>query len=242
LLEIVICEDNRKYLEFIAENISTLLDEHKINGSVVLQCGSPEQVEAFLAEKKPNVYFLDIDFNSKLTGLDLAAEIHQMLPDAYIVFISQYVNLVFKSFKVRPFDFLPKPVSKANLENVLLEINNAHLKKFDYTRPDFLPVKIGAQLYQIQKSEIVFIEKYGNKCIIHSTNKIVECYQSLDSISEELAHADFIRCHKSFIVNKRFVAQLNLPDKEIILTNGQTCFVGGKYKKNLLAELTKAEN
>ncbi len=239
MLEIVVCEDNKRYLELIAENIRLLLDEHKIKGSVVLQCDSPEKVEAFLSENKPNVYFLDIDFKSKTTGIDLAAKIHQMLPDAYIIFISQYTNLVFKSFKVRPFDFLPKPVSKANLENVLLEVNKAHLKKYDYRRPEFLQVKIGSQLYQIEKSEIVFIEKYGNKCIIHSTNKIVECYQSLDSISDELADADFIRCHKSFIVNKRFIERLNLPDKEIILTNGQKCFVGGRYKKSLLTELNR---
>lgn len=242
LLEIVICEDNKKYLEFIAENIAAVLEEHKISGSVVLQCDSPLQVESFLAANMPNVYFLDIDLNSTLNGLDLAAIIHEKLPEAYIVFISQYANLVFKSFKVRPFDFLPKPVARADLENVLLEINNDHLKKFDHERPDFLQVKIGTQLYQIPKNEIIFLEKYGNKCIIHSTGKTVHCYQSLESISEKLEDPSFIRCHKSYIVNRQFIAQLNLSEMEILLTNGQKCFVGGKYKKNLLAELAKETN
>ncbi len=240
MLEIVVCEDNDKYRELIAETIGTLMSEHKINGSVVLQCASPEAVEAFLLERAPNVYFLDIDLNSKLNGIDLAALIHEKLPDSYIVFISQYANLVFKSFKVRPFDFLPKPMTKADLENVLLEIDQDHLKKNDHERPDFLQIKIGTQLYQIPKSEIIFLEKYGNKCIVHSTRKTVHCYQSLESISEKLEDLNFIRCHKSYIVNRTFISQLNLSEMEILLANGQKCFIGGKYKKNLLLELEKA--
>lgn len=239
MLEIVVCEDNKKYLEMISETVDTLLCEHKISGSVVLKCLSPEAVEGFLVENTPNVYLLDIDLNAELNGIDLAAMIHEKLPDAYIVFISQYANLVFKSFKVRPFDFLPKPVTRADLENVLLEINCDYLKKNDHERPDFLQIKIGTQLYQIPKSEILFLEKYGNKCIVHSTRKTVHCYQSLESIFEKLEDPGFIRCHKSYIVNRKFISQLNLSEMEILLANGQKCFIGGKYKKNLLFELEK---
>jgi two-component system response regulator AgrA len=85
--------------------------------------------------------------------------------------------------------------------------------------------------------DIVFIEKSGNKCIIHATSKTVYCYQSLESIYDKLENVDFIRCHKSFIVNKNFIQYTNLTDMEIILINDQKCYIGGKYKKNLMKEL-----
>ena len=237
MLEIVVCEDNNEYRKFITESLNLLISDNKINGSVVFDCASPEQVLEFMGDNNPNVFFLDIDLNAELNGLDLASEIHENIVDAYIVFISQYANLVFKSFKVRPFDFLPKPITKKDLADVLLEINNDYLKKFDIEKPELLNIKIGSKIYQIPKSEIVFLEKYGNKCIVHSKTKTVYCYQSLDTIYDKLGNADFIRCHKSYIVNKNFIEQTNLSDMEIILTNGQKCFIGGKYKKNLISEL-----
>ena len=239
MLEIAVCEDNVKYLEFIADSLNALLEEHSVSGAVVLRASSAEQVETFLRDNRANVFFLDIDLSTELSGLDLAAMIHEKQPAAYIVFVSQYANLVFKSFKVRPFDFLPKPVSRDDLKNVILEINEDHLKKIDQEHPDFLQVKIGTQMYRIPKTEILFLEKFGNKCIIHSTSKTVHCYQSLESIFEKLEGADFIRCHKSYIVNKQYISELDLSGMEIRLTNGQRCFVGGKYKKELLSALSK---
>jgi len=237
LLEIVVCEDNNVYRKVITENINKLIIGKKINASIVLDCDSPTMVEKFIVENTPNVFFLDIDLNADLNGIDLAAIIHEKITDSYIVFISQYTNLVFKSFKVRPFDFLPKPITKEDLESVLVEINNDYLKKFDVEKPDFLQIKIGGKIYQLPKYEIVFLEKFGNKCIVHTINKTVYCYQSLDTIFEKLDNSNFIRCHKSFIVNKSFIEQINLADMEILLKDGQKCFIGSKYKKNLLGEL-----
>jgi len=237
LLEIVVCEDNNEYRKVIIENLNHVIRDQNIDGSIVLDCASPEQVESFIKVNNPNVFFLDIDLNAKMSGLDLASIIHEKFDDAYIVFISQYANLVFKSFKVRPFDFLPKPITKKDLLDVLTEINNDYLKNFNIKKPELLHVKIGNIIYQIPKDEIVFMEKFGNKCIIHSTTKTVYCYQSLDAIGDELEKEAFIRCHKSFIVNKYFIDKINLSDMEITLKNGQKCFIGGKYKKNLVNEL-----
>lgn len=237
MLEIVVCEDNNEYRKMITENLNCLITDHKISGSIVLDCASPRQVEKFIIANHPNVFFLDIDLDAELNGLDLASIIHEKMDDAYIVFISQYANLVFKSFKVRPFDFLPKPITKKVLSDVLIEINHDYLKRFYIAKPGLLNIKIGNKIYQIPQNEIVFMEKYGNKCIIHSKTKTVYCYQSLDAIYDKLGNTDFIRCHKSFIANKNFIEQTNLSDMEIIFTNGQKCFIGGKYKKNFMNEL-----
>ena len=240
MLSIVVCEDNHEYRNFIADAALSAMTRREIAGSIVLQCASSAEVVSFLAGNAPNVYLLDIDLNTGLTGLDLAGLIHEKLPEAYIVFISQYANLVFKSFKVRPFDFLPKPVTQADLETVLVEINNDFQKRTEKEQPDFLPIKIGSQFYQIPKNEILFLEKFGNKCIIHSASKTVYCYQSLESISEKLDGDIFIRCHKSFIVNKTFIERIDLAEMEILLTNDQKCYIGGKYKKDLLAKISEA--
>jgi two-component system response regulator AgrA len=240
LLEIVICEDNKEYRNLIVENVKRLIRENKIQASIVLECDSPERVESFIIDHTPNVFLLDIDLNSKTNGLDLAAEIKKKLSQVYLVFISQYSNLVFKSFRVQPFDFLPKPIGKDDLENVLTEIAIDLAKKSEMETPEALNIKIGSRIYQIPKKEILFLEKFGNKCIVHTTNKTIHCYQSLDQLLETIDHEDFVRCHKSYIVNKSYIESVNLSDMELLLSNGQKCFIGGKYKKALVAKLSSS--
>lgn len=237
MLEIVVCEDNNEYRNIITENINRLISENKIEASIVLETDSPKTVEEFINANTPNVFLLDIDLNSEINGIELASRINNKLGQVYLIFISQYSNLVFKSFKVHPFDFLPKPIGKNDLENILIEITNDFMKKGESEKPGLLNIKIGSKIYQIPKNEIVFLEKYGNKCIVHSTNRTIHCYQSLDQLFEKIENENFIRCHKSFIVNKSFIEHLNLADMEILLSNGQKCFIGGKYKKNLVAKL-----
>lgn len=236
-MRIAICEDNDDYRQTVSDLIRTILAEEAIPGSIVLECNSPEQAFSSIPATLPNVFFLDIDLQAEKTGLDIAAFILETIQPAYIVFLSQYTNLVFQSFKVRPFDFLPKPVSKEDLSGVLVEIANELAKKTEAEQPGLLSIKIGSQLYYIPKKEILFLEKYGNKCIVHSTGQTIHCYQSLETISEKLDDPEFIRCHKSYIVNKQYIAKLDFPSKEILLTNGQKCYIGGKYKNDLLARL-----
>ena len=237
MLEIVICEDNDQYRELLTKFLTEIINRREIAASIVLTCSSFLQAEALLMQKSPNVFFLDIDLDSPKNGIDLANMIHEKIPYSYVVFVSQYTNMVFKSFKVRPFDFLPKPVSKKDLEAVLLEIDEDYQKRKTSQQPDFISIKLGGKIHQIAKDKIILLEKFGNKCTIHATDKTIYCYQSLDTISKRLASNDFIRCHKSFIVNRNHIEQVNLKDMEIILTGNHKCFIGGKYKKDLISQI-----
>lgn len=237
MLEIVVCEDNNEHRKTIIENLNLICRENKINAHIILECASPERVTKLITTDSPNVFFLDIDLNAELNGLELASMIHEKIEDAYIVFLSQHVNLVFQSFKVRPFDFLPKPVTKRELSDVLLEINSDNSSKHTKEKPGFLNIKIGSRIYIIPQNEIIYIEKFGNKCSIHAKTKTVHCYQSLDSICDRLGNTAFIRCHKSYIVNQNCIKHIDLANMEILLTDGQKCYVGGKYKKSVINQL-----
>ena len=45
---------------------------------------------------------------------------------------------------------------------------------------------------------------------------------------------NFIRCHKSFIVNIDNISNISYADNIIYLKNGSTCYIGPKYKNSLL--------
>lgn len=78
-----------------------------------------------------------------------------------------------------------------------------------------LTLKSNRRIYQVMASEIVYVEGLGNYVNYHLEDgaKIV-VYQSLKKCLEELTK-DFIRSHKSFIINKRFVKSYSSENVEL---------------------------
>jgi len=115
VLRIIICEDNAEYLKLLEDYVNHTLESGSIAGEVVCAATHPDEVESYLTQGDANVFLFDIDLNSDKNGYELAVKIRENNPEAYLVFISEHLEYVFQSFKVRPFDFLPKPVTMKRL-------------------------------------------------------------------------------------------------------------------------------
>ena len=115
VLRIIICEDNAEYLNLLEDYVNHTLESGNIAGEVVCAATHPDEVESYLTQGDANVFLFDIDLNSDKNGYELAVKIRENNPEAYLVFISEHLEYVFQSFKVRPFDFLPKPVTMKRL-------------------------------------------------------------------------------------------------------------------------------
>lgn len=61
----------------------------------------------------------------------------------------------------------------------------------------------------VSKDDIVFIESFGRKLLFHMLQGELELYQKLDDVEEELSDTDFLRIHKSYLVNMFFIECIN---------------------------------
>ncbi len=66
-------------------------------------------------------------------------------------------------------------------------------------------IKSGPETYQIKLSEILLIESDGNYVRFHLPNRQILSRDSLSQLENELPSQRFIRCHKSYIVNKEHI-------------------------------------
>ena len=98
---------------------------------------------------------------------------------------------------------------------------------------NFLNLNNSRQL--INQSTINFIEKAGAKTVYNLTTGIVETYGSFNKISGTLPK-NFIRSHKSFIVNINNIRNIDLKNDTIFfkLPPNTFCFIGGKYKNKFI--------
>lgn len=86
------------------------------------------------------------------------------------------------------------------------------------------------------KNEILYIKRDGMKLIFHTKNRDYETYSSFNKIQGSLPK-NFVRAHKSFIVNINNIINLDPVQNLIYFDNNSTCDIGPKYKKLLMEEV-----
>ena len=108
--------------------------------------------------------------------------------------------------------------------------NVAHLP-LKQNEPEELIVKEGRALVRLFHENILWFESDGNYTTIYLIeNKRRVIRQSLSELHEQLPQVNFIRIHKSYLVNKQHITEVN-PNSIII--NQTELSVGRAYQKNL---------
>jgi two-component system response regulator AgrA len=179
-----------------------------------------------------NVYLLDVDIQSNINGIEVAAIIREHDINAYIVFISAHSEFVMPSLKTKIFDYLIKPVSIETLSTCVNSIYKDFIKMKSYANKA-LTIKSGFTVYNLSFNEITFLEKYGHLLVVHTISGKIESCESLESIELKLDKKNFFRCHKSYIVNISHISRIDNSNNIIYLKNGDSCLVSKRCKKEL---------
>jgi DNA-binding LytR/AlgR family response regulator len=231
MLQIVICEDNKEFLEQLANMIQSILDNNKIKGEILCTTANARDVEFAIASGKANTFFLDIDLKNSENGYTLAEKIRKNNPYAYIVFVTGHFEYVLQAFKVYSFDFLQKPITFEILEQCLQRIYDHYTVVSNDCK--YIEVKSGASLYKIKIDNIVYIERFKRDTIIYTKNSQITCHESLESLLKRLNDTNFVRCHKSFIASRQLITQIDQKERIIVFETGQKCPLGRKYKNDI---------
>ncbi len=231
MLQIVLCEDNSRTLNNLEIIIERIIEKNHINGKIVLKADNPRTVQEFLKNNRACLFIVDIDLKAQITGLDLAKEIRETINNAYIVFITGHLEYVFNSFKVKPFDFFPKPVTEEIIEQCIKDVYDDYIINFSHEKEKVIEIKSGQVIYKIKINDIILIEKNASRTIIYTATNLIQCSENLEKIISMINEESFIRCHKSFICNKSYISEVRLKTGEIIFETGHSCLLGRKYRK-----------
>ncbi len=97
-------------------------------------------------------------------------------------------------------------------------------------------VSVTEVIYNMQENEILYIEAMGDHILWHCRNTIIESADSLKNAEVKLSK-DFIRVHRSYVVNKRVVTSIQRCSATII--NGDIVPIPYKKYVNIKNELLK---
>lgn len=237
MIKVIICEDNsiyRKKLKSFVEN--TILRE-KLDLEVSLSTEDPEDVINYVSENNIiGIYFLDVDLKNNINGIRLGEKIREADPLGFIIFVTTHMEMSYLAFKykVEAMDYVIKDDEdfKERVNSCLLKSYNTYYKKKN--SEEYISINSQDRIINIRLDDILFIEtSSSHKVKVHEQNRQVEYYGNLKDIQEELT-PNFYRCHKSYIVNKNKICEIDKKHNEIAMINGEKCYVSFRYKKGLL--------
>lgn len=239
MIDIYICEDNRKQLNLFTKYIADAIMIEAMDMQIVQSTSDPHIIlKDILSAENTGVFFLDIDLKSDINGLALAQRIRQIQPRCFIIFITSHSELSFLTFqyKVEALDFIIKDTAehiKSKIHECLLNVQEKYIflhnnvtKSFIINHPDKCIV--------IDYDDILFFETSSNvhKVILHAQKRVIEFNGQLKEIEKQLDYR-FYRCHRSYIINKDNITEVDFNNLTVHMKNGETCPVSVRLKKGL---------
>lgn len=200
----------------------------------------PEAITA-IESQKPQLVFLDIQM-PVYSGLELVKFFEQVQFE--IIFITAYDQYALKAFEVSATDYLLKPIDIDRLkEAVNRVISNLGIKQkvehlselrrvMEEKEVKNIVVSDKGYRQMISLDSLIAIEAQESYCFLHTLEKKFTVSRNLkhfENLFED--NKDFIRVHKSWLINKKHILAYSKIELNIVLSN-QLVAKLSKYKKS----------
>ena len=237
MLEIYICEDNAKQREFVTNFIKDFCIFRGLDADVVLSSPDPNEILTHYKNAQGTaLFFLDIDLQAEINGIELATKIREHGKKSVIAFLTTHSEMTLLTFeyKIEALDFIIKD-SQDIIKRKIAECINTTLERHtEMGKSKTIRVTVEDKIIFLDMGEIIYIEttQVRHQLRLYTKRRVLEFNGELKTIEEQLDER-FIRCHKSYIVNKEKIKEIDKKANTVTMSNNSTCPVSKTGKKLL---------
>lgn len=230
MFKVAICDDNEVVCIEIERNIIEFFATENIQYEIDVFYSGEELITSLKEEEKYDLIFLDIELEA-VNGIMVGRFIREELMDdnTQISFISAQTSYALELFQVRPIHFLVKPVAKSQVHKVLektLQLQGRQTK--------YLCYKSDRTEKKVPYRDILYFSSEGKKIYIHMKQGEDCFYDKLCNLT--IPATDFIRIHKSYIINQQYVIQFKFD--RVLLSNLVELPISRMYRKDVRKQLS----
>lgn len=214
--KIAICDDEKPALSILSGAIVNAFRQHDVD-AVVEMYDWPKELLQRMKQSTFDLLFLDIEMPD-MDGISLAHQIRRSGDLVDIIFISNREDLVFDALRHNPKGFIRKSRFIEDVTGVI----DAYFSARQESQSKTLIVQNRNQITYIPIDKLLYIEGSGKVQLAHVVGKEepMEVRKLMQQLEEELVPHGFLRIHKGFLVNYRFIRRIG--EKEVLLTNEET--------------------
>lgn len=227
MIRIAICDDEsivNKGLKKATE--SFIVNQLHCKCQITSIYSAKEMMKA-VSDNHYDLIEMDIELDHSQNGIQLAKKINEILPETQIIFVTAYHKYYFDVYDANHIYFVEKYRLKELLPKALKKavdiISEEH-------KINTITLKYKGEQTVIKKQSILFIEKRLRMAEFNLEGSTkLQAYMSTDSIINLLENRDFVRIHRSFIINMRYVVSFS--GNSLIMANGRNIPIGNTYLK-----------
>ena len=182
---------------------------------------------AALEDLDVDLIFLDVEM-PEMTGFEFISQLKDI---PAIIFISSKKDYAADAYSFKAADYLVKPVLEARFNTSINEL--AERKKITEQRKaiaDSFFVKDKGRFIQVFITDINYIEALSDYVQINTTEKKYTILSSLKAM-EALLPQNFKRVHRSFIVNKYKILEL---DEQVIVVQDKNIPLSRSHRSDFM--------
>jgi two-component system LytT family response regulator len=190
---------------------------------VVAECANGFEAVKAVTDLKPDLLLLDIQM-PRLDGFEVLELVGR---EVSVIFVTAYDKYALRAFEVHAVDYLLKPFTPERLREAL----NRARARLNAKQPlpaaslsvaarppgmhvERIAIRDGANVHVIPVSKIDYVEAQDDYVCFHSEAKRLLKQQTLAEVEGTLNSAQFVRIHRSYILNIDRLAKLELYAKD----------------------------
>lgn len=235
-MKIAFCDDDAVCREQLDGLFSTYAAEHPDHNITYTAFAYSDDLLSSSAKIGGfDLYVLDIVLQNDINGIELGVKLRQANCEGRIVYLTSSEEYAIDSFKVRPYNYIMKPIEKDSLFALLDEIYElvSHEKQSNVivkSKDSSTLIKYDSILYAELVKRAVVYELVGGRSVESSSIRTTFA----DAMSELLSDRRFVLCGSGMLVNLHHVKSIE--SDSIVFRNGAKVYLGKKLCRDMRAE------
>lgn len=218
---------------------------------IVAECENGAQTVRALSTYKPDLLMLDVQMPD-LDGFEVLSSVPQNEAPV-VIFTTAYDRHAVRAFEEHALDYLLKPFDEERLHRAIDRVRSELLKKSDQkmtysllnylskgvekSRSDHrLVIKTGGRVVFLSCDEVDWVEAAANYVRLNVGKQSYLLREGIGQIAERLDPDQFIRIHRSVIVNIQKIKELqpvNSGEYIVVLKDGKELSCSRGYRAGL---------
>ena len=207
-------------------------------------CSSAAEAMEILSTGNVDAMFVDIN----MPDIDGVQFVRSLVNPPFVVFTTAYSEYAIEGFKLDAIDYLLKPIAfedflkASNKLNRIYSMNNnvqSAMEQGEGVCHDCLFVKSDYRMLRVPISSIKYIESMSEyvRIFVEDSPKPIVSLLSMKKIEESLPAGDFMRVHRSYLVNLNKVKEVS--KMRLVYDGGVYVPIGEMYKEAFFEYIDK---
>ena len=237
-MKVAICDSDRQEREKYLKIFSGIAKKHGVNAEFVLYSSGEEMLFHFADKKFMDVLFMNMKM-PQMQGDEAAEKLRKLGYKDEIIFITDVCDSrsLLLGYDVGALHYIIKgETSMKKIEEIFMRAKDA----VEYRSGKYVLFTTANKWINIPVASIRYFETFRRLVTIHYDDKEFDYYApSLEKVEQQLADADFIRTHRSYLVALKEISHLTF--HTLTTRDGKTLPVGRTFYPRVKEALASFE-